>query len=140
MKYTLCRKYIRYKSPFKERLKIRFICLLWSISSLLNPDPRSKYGSRSRTAKSMRIRYIKGSILVPAELPGVVFDEASGAHWILQPFHSLRLAKGGHLVVFTFYKQNNKIMQQKLYSTKSIPTFVNTTDSEGSFFIIIPVL
>jgi hypothetical protein len=45
--------------PFGKRLEIRFCCLLWSSSSVLDPDPDgySKYGSRSgsRRARSMRI-------------------------------------------------------------------------------------
>ncbi len=44
----------RFKNPF-ERQETRFICYLWSISMLLDPDPHSQYRSGSRTAKSIRI-------------------------------------------------------------------------------------
>jgi hypothetical protein len=37
------------------RQKIRFLCKLWPISMLLDPDPHSQYGSGSKTAKRIRI-------------------------------------------------------------------------------------
>jgi hypothetical protein len=43
-----------YKS-LSERQEYRFLCYFWSISMFLDPDPKSKYGSRSRKAKSVRI-------------------------------------------------------------------------------------
>ena len=63
-KYTLSRviglkTYLRWYKSFLERLKIRFTCLFWLISLLLDPDPHSQYrygsGSGSKGAKSMRI-------------------------------------------------------------------------------------
>ncbi len=40
----------RYKSLF-ERQKTRFICKVWSISMLSDPNPHYQYGSGSKTAK-----------------------------------------------------------------------------------------
>jgi hypothetical protein len=56
-----------YKSTF-ERLEIRFICLFWSMSLLLDPDPHSQYEYGYRKAKLMRIRIHNTAIYVHKEL------------------------------------------------------------------------
>jgi hypothetical protein len=44
---------LRTHKSLLERQKTRFVCKVWPISMLLDPDPRSQYGSGpgSKTAK-----------------------------------------------------------------------------------------